>query len=261
MVIAGSLAICGHARAATTTLTFDPPAFATGEIVTQVGDVQFPDAPATFAVAGSGVARTASPPNALRRVETCFDRQCSSGAHRLRMSFARAMSSVALRVGAEQHPDCFPEGATCEAWARLTAHAADGTLVADSGDARVSDLVAGGPITTPIAVADPQARIRFATLVVGRETVSHDLEFFPRRPLIDNLSFTAPDAPTPASAPIDPRITGMDIVQAVQAGGVHQRSTGAWQPYIGSRLYSGTPTFVRVFANVPRAPGTASTRS
>jgi hypothetical protein len=142
---------------------------------------------------------TASPPNALWRIPAC-DTECDNGSYSLSVSFAEGASEVTLQSGAE-YPSadwgCFPEGSFCEAFARLMGFNATGSLVADSGDVRIFTFDDPSPIsiTTPVGISDPQRRIRWATLVVGRGTVSHDFGDA-RRVILDDLTVTMPAAPT-----------------------------------------------------------------
>jgi hypothetical protein len=104
------------------TIDFDPPLFASGQIVTTVGDVTFLDFPVVFTPAPIA---TFSPPNAVHFSLACNDPSCSNGAYMLRMNFAKPMSSVSLRTGSDAAiiPNlCIPEGSACAINARLVGY-------------------------------------------------------------------------------------------------------------------------------------------
>jgi hypothetical protein len=218
------LAACLHAHAATVTLDFDAPDFATGELVTQVGDINF--RPGTVVFSPARVA-TFSGTQALKVASTCTTADCTNNAYRMDIRFGqplpapadamlwRRAESVSLRVGADSIANsCLPEGTSCAIYARLSGWDANGNRVADSYDVFLLDatsLSTGGyraPITREISIRDPLARIVRVALVYGKDTFNHDaMPTFPGEPQIDHLVVGFPDAlPTDGAAPPPPMI-------------------------------------------------------
>src|SRR3954454_18862541 len=84
MLTAAVLGPLAQAKAdTTTTIGFDPPQFSSGQVLSRVGGVSFPDSPVVFTPSVA----TQSPPQALRRAATCHDAACSSGAATMRFEF------------------------------------------------------------------------------------------------------------------------------------------------------------------------------
>lgn len=193
------------ARAATTTIMWDPPSFADGQAVTRVGEVSFPTGPTVF----TPTQATQSPPQALRSMFGCESSACLSGASEMRMFFDRAAEQVSVRTGSDEGTTgfCFPEGTTCPAYARLVGYDAAGNAVADSRDVFVAEL-GNQSITKLVEITDPQARIRRASLYVGKGLFDPAHEYGnPVRAEIDDLVVSIPDAPPPPPPPTPPIVT------------------------------------------------------
>jgi hypothetical protein len=196
-VLLALLAWTGAALAQTTTLDFDPPSFTAGSALGTVGEVTFLDAPVVF---NSTATTTFSPPNALHSAQDCNDDgPCSNGAYMLRMNFSGPMASISLRSGSYgTNQFCFPENDLCTINARLIAYDAaqpniigspQGTAVADTGDIKIGDVIAG-PISTELTVSDPCGHIRSAILFVGKGIISAP-DGGPARAQIDHLIYSA----------------------------------------------------------------------
>ena len=182
----------------TTTIDFDPPTFAAGNVLGTLGDVTFLDGPAVF---NSTVATTFSPPNALHSALDCTDVPCSDGAYMLRLNFSKPLASVTIRAGAYgvNNPSaCFPENDTCNIAARLIGYdtsqpvvlgSPQGTAVADSGDVSIGNF-ASGPITTELRALDPCGRIHSVILFVGKGIIGPQ-DGGAARAQVDHLTFTA----------------------------------------------------------------------
>ena len=220
VALVGLLAAPG-AFAATVTLDFDD--VPNGIQVSQVDDINFVPPARVF---NPVQVSTFSGSQALKVSGVCATPDCPNGAYRMLIRFGqplpllpnamlwRRAERVSMRIGADSlNTVCIPENTSCAVYARLYGYDENGTPVVASSDVFLLDTLSTNgtlrtPITHPIEISDPFARIVSASLVYGKETFLHDaIPPLPGEPQIDHLEVTFPETlPPPPTPPAPPTV-------------------------------------------------------
>lgn len=225
LVVILALARIEPTLAETVALDFESPVFLDGQSLSVYNDIAFLGGVAVFRPTSVS---TASGSQAIKVPTVCESADCRNDSFRMIIRFGQALpfrgwlprgaNSVSMRVGSDYVPLCFPEGRSCDIYARLIGYDQAGTPIADSRDVFLFSAIAvGANIAQELRVIDPSTsgRIARVELRLGKGLFLRELEVgLPGQPQIDDLTVDLYDGPPrTAVAPPPPVI---NILQPAQ---------------------------------------------